>query len=409
MEAGYAKYKKECLQDEGKTSEIVMLTVADADCLFHPHYFYCIEQEVHKLEMEGHGEHMWTAFQAPQLPFRNFNNIPVVSRIWAYVASMYEVGGCASLVFGGSHMLFSTYTLPLELAHNADPWDGDVVAEDHHCFLKCFFYSLYASLQDASDVNPLFSMRTVDLPVKATSVLSLEGYWESNVARWQQARRHAQGVSELSYALLAAWRWLRYCPWYMHTAGNFFQMCKVVSRIVTVHLLPVYQIVPVTILCVDWFTHKRQIPMCPDRVWLVDARKGENLLCGMAGAWALVWPIIIPYALVVVANFTYIYNVFMIPVKKSKLSLWHAAYSSDGHASEKDHWQKVALFVRVGLDCSIFTGPVMLVCGFMAEVLAMVKLVVSGNHIKYVSASKGLSYGTMNTQDHGKPSETTTI
>ena len=31
---------------------------------------------------------------------------------------------------GGHHMVFSGYSLPLQLAYQAESWDGDVIAED---------------------------------------------------------------------------------------------------------------------------------------------------------------------------------------------------------------------------------------------------------------------------------------
>ena len=41
--------------------------------------------------------------------------------------------------------VFSAYSLPLDLAKNAQCWDGDVIAEDHHAFLKAWFYAVYKS------------------------------------------------------------------------------------------------------------------------------------------------------------------------------------------------------------------------------------------------------------------------
>jgi len=37
------------------------------------------------------------------------------------------------------------------LVLKAKPWDGDVIADDHHCYLKNFFYSIYHHVQVEAD------------------------------------------------------------------------------------------------------------------------------------------------------------------------------------------------------------------------------------------------------------------
>lgn len=394
---GKQKYAEEKKLDNAKT-EIVILTVADADCIFHPSYFNNISRGVAELEMQGNGQHLWTAWQPPQLPFRNLNDSPLSSRVWGYIASVFEAGGVTSLAYGGHHMLFSSYSLPLQLAIEAEAWDGDVIAEDHHCFLKCFFYSIYRC-RDDKKVQPLMQVRPVNLPVKSTSVVSSEGYWDSTVARWQQAKRHAQGVAEASYACFATWELLRHFPVRKMNTTIAFYLWRTVLRVVCVHTLPIFQVVPIGLLSLYWFANGYDVPMCPDRLWWADfGNKGEHLLCGLAGAWVLFWPVIVPMALATFSNFLYIKNCFVVP---PGTSIWHN--SDGGTRTWLCGWAKLALFVRVALDCFLFMGPVMFIFGFCSEILAYVSLVVYGNRMKYVTASKMItsdkSYGTMATTD----------
>lgn len=51
---------------------------------------------------------------------------------------------------GGHHMVFSAYSVHMQLAMDAQLWDGDVIAEDHHAYLKGFFYSARQSALEAS-------------------------------------------------------------------------------------------------------------------------------------------------------------------------------------------------------------------------------------------------------------------
>merc|ERR1719379_2711192 len=119
------------------------------------------------------------------MPFRNYYASPLPSRSWGYIATLYEFSGVSALSNGGTHMVFSSYSMSLKLAMDAQPWDGDVIAEDHHCFLKCFYYSIYASAQhaleeDQGEASPdLLQVRPVMLPVKSTSVVSSKGYWQT--------------------------------------------------------------------------------------------------------------------------------------------------------------------------------------------------------------------------------------
>jgi hypothetical protein len=136
--------RERCMED-GVDPGSTVLTVADADCIFHPSYFDKVGSEFRELRAasaatSGSGTwHPWTIWQPPQLPFRNYYGCMAPARVWGYIATIYEFGGVGGLVHAGFHMTFSSFSLPLELVSEADPWDGDVIADDHHCYLKCFF------------------------------------------------------------------------------------------------------------------------------------------------------------------------------------------------------------------------------------------------------------------------------
>ncbi|CAE7465376.1 unnamed protein product, partial [Symbiodinium pilosum] len=110
-----------------KISDRDVLTVCDADVILHPHYFEHISSDFVKLKEDK--SHLRTMWQAPQLPWRNFYESPVVSRVWGYISSLWEFGGVSSILYGWHHMVFSAYSLPLELARDVGCWDGDVIAE----------------------------------------------------------------------------------------------------------------------------------------------------------------------------------------------------------------------------------------------------------------------------------------
>eukprot|EP00442_Polarella_glacialis_P052661 CAMPEP_0115141342 /NCGR_PEP_ID=MMETSP0227-20121206/59478_1 /TAXON_ID=89957 /ORGANISM="Polarella glacialis, Strain CCMP 1383" /LENGTH=603 /DNA_ID=CAMNT_0002549681 /DNA_START=73 /DNA_END=1885 /DNA_ORIENTATION=+ len=371
----------------------VVLTVADADVLFHPSYFAHISRDFKKLRQEGKDQQKWTMWQSPQLPWRNFYESPIVSRTWGYISSMYEFGGVSSLTMGGHHMVFSAYSVPLQLACNAELWDGDVIAEDHHSYLKVFFYSAYQSqLQVAQDgtgsISSHVQVRPVMLPSKSTSVNSGDGYWATWIERWHQATRHTQGVAEMSYAFLAAWDLLCSVPvsslspsfvlYLPGPAGNRFSGADCVL---------VFEQLP----CAD----------VPKQAGVMNLQyaEGGTLLCGLAGAWVLTWPVAIPFTLLMVANYLFIRVAFIQPAeapaaKAGKRSLWHAA---DGGFSPSMGSSHAAAMMLITVDCIVFLGPIMAVYGALAAVLSYWNVMVRGNHFKYITASKslGTDYGAV--------------
>lgn len=396
------------LQKQGFLTSLssVVLTIADSDCLFHPGYFSYVSKEFNAMREDPGTPHLWTMWQAPQLPYRNYWQVPVCSRAWGYAAAMYEFGGVSSLSFGGRHMVFSAYSLPLQLAIHAEAWDGDVIAEDHHCFLKCFFYAMRVSAMNKLNmgeyptgsqpsVSPMLRMRPVYLPVKSTSVLSTKGYWWTWVERWHQARRHAQGVAELSYALLAAWDALFTLPWQAWSFSWFYRIGQVVLRLWCIHLLPICQATGLGALTILWLARGRNVPMCPTEIWWADLTTGEYLLCGLAGAWVLVWPVVIPMLLVTIANYLFLTIVFMRDreddqednAQRPKESIWHR---QDAGIPKIGGLYNTVAAGMVFLDCFCWVSILMVPYGFVVEVLAYIEVAIRGNRFQYVTASKAV-------------------
>jgi len=389
-----------------KSLSSVILTVADSDCIFHPDYFSTVSREFNCLRENPGGDHLWTMWQAPQLPWRNYYESIAASRIWGYISAAYETGGVCSLTFGGSHMVFSGYSMPLQLAMDAGAWDGDVIAEDHHAFLKCFFYSAHVDAKQASNgyhsCGPRLTVRPVYLPVKSTSV-STGSYWRTCVERWHQARRHAQGVSELSYAVLAACDAFATLPWKLQSFSLYWQVSKIIVRLWCMHLLPMCQAIALGAVTMMWLYHGTHIPDCFSGNSIFEVSKwsqteqGEYVVCSLAGARFLVWPIVIPTILVIVACYLLLSASFLQDKTKGQSSIW---YSQDGGAAKAQRG-KLATVALIACDLTFLFSAVMIPYGLLAEVVAYIDVAVHGNRVKYITAAKPppsptmLTYGTM--------------
>lgn len=393
-----------------KSRSSVILTVADADCIFHPGYFSAVGREFNMLRENPGNDHLWTMYQAPQLPYRNFSDSAACSRIWGYISSTYEFGGVCNLSFGGTHMTFSGYSLPLQLALGADAWDGDIIAEDHHAFLKCFFYSALASVEASgryTACTPQLKVQPIYLPVKSTSVAG-ESYLSTCVDRWCQAKRHAQGAAELSYAMLAAYDALLTLPWKSQCLAFHWQVSKVIGHLLCMHLLPLCQGIGLLAVTMVWLYHGRHLPLCPTDVTVADVLAGEYaashyLLCGFGGAGMLIWPMVLATSLIILANYLFLRAVFIRGKDTGKPeSVWHA---QDG-GTPLGGIPHIAALVQISFDCTFLASAMMIPYGFCANILAFIDIAIYGNRIKYVTASKPITttkYGTLSS--FGPPQE----
>mmetsp|Transcript_101986 Transcript_101986/g.179593 ORF Transcript_101986/g.179593 Transcript_101986/m.179593 type:complete len:682 (+) Transcript_101986:91-2136(+) len=380
------------LEKDGRLScqKSTILTVADVDCLFHPRYFNHVSREFNALREQPGDQHLWTIWQAPQACFRDYFSMPVCSRIWSYASTTYEYAGVSGLdAECGCHMVFSSFSLPLSLAIAAEAWDGDTICEDHHAYLKCLFYSCHVSATVALDsklsmgmkCKPTLQVRPVYLPIKSTSVISPEGYFATWMARWSQAKRHAQGVAEFSFAILGVWDTLTSIPWHVQSFYMFYRLGQVLVRLWCMHFLPVSQAIGLSVLTWRWFANGRNLPMCPNAIWWGDLTIEDELICGLAGAWVLVWPVVIPMLFVCIANFLIMYVVFFRNQQSHQAtSTWDRA----GLAEPEQSFcccvsARMGAFLLVMFDCFVCFSPLMVVYGFLVELLAYFNVAIWGN------------------------------
>lgn len=224
----------------------VFLTVGDADTLWHPQFFSAMSFQA--LQLPEH-EREWSFWQPPVLLMRNLFSVPQLTRCSAYGTILFELAGVVN-TWLSDHCCYSAYSLTLAMASHpmVGGWDTDVIAEDHHMFCKCYFSALWEQVegkkQDAcSDetaamtVRPKVQLRPVYLPAISYLVEDDKGWWSSCYARFQQARRHSQGIAELSYiwlqhAKLALAAGAGGLPWRTHAAAM-----GIALKLFTVHVI----------------------------------------------------------------------------------------------------------------------------------------------------------------------------
>jgi hypothetical protein len=182
-EAWAARQAKALFCDEmGFDLNHLTVTSCDADTLFHPRYFSALTYY-----FATNPKRYRTFWQGPIFYYNNVWDVPAPLRL------QNSLGGINHLakLMRKYVVLFpqSTYSLSMRMCYEVGYWDVDVVPEDWHMFLKCFF-----ELKGEPTVQPIL------LPVGNDGVRAHSyprTYWE----HYQQARRHAWGCSDIPYAL----------------------------------------------------------------------------------------------------------------------------------------------------------------------------------------------------------------
>lgn len=174
--------KRHLVDDLGYDLDNLTVTSCDADTVFHPSYFACLTYKF-ATDRQRH-RRFW---QSPILLTNNIWETPAPLRVGSALAGTHILANLCKR----DRVVFpqSTYSLSLRLAHDAGYWDPDVIPEDWHMFLKCFFL-----FSGAVEVEPIY------LPTGNDAVCARSA-WRSYVEAFQQHKRHAWGASDIPFAV----------------------------------------------------------------------------------------------------------------------------------------------------------------------------------------------------------------
>jgi hypothetical protein len=167
-----------------KMKECAIITVADADSCLDERYF---EALTYKFLTHDETDRHNRVYQPIVTHYRNADNVPAFSRVACQVSALFELSASTCEYY--HHMSYSTYSASLKFLESYDAWDPIVICEDTHTYVSSYFLS-----GGRTQVECIF------LPVHSFCA-EAESYFESMVARFTQARRHAFGICEIPYCL----------------------------------------------------------------------------------------------------------------------------------------------------------------------------------------------------------------
>lgn len=163
----------------------IVLTIADADSQIPEKYF----QEVDIARTKDSEYTPYGYYEPPMWFARNLGAVPALVRaadsIWSMLV-MTNLNNRRGIIFP-----CSTYSVTLNLIRDAGFWDTDAesIAEDMHCFIKCF-----CNTNGRARGTPIY------VPIFLTNI-ETEGYFENIKARATQGIRHMSGLADVGYVL----------------------------------------------------------------------------------------------------------------------------------------------------------------------------------------------------------------
>jgi len=185
-EAYAVKEAKKIWIDQGKYDlKKVVLTTCDADACFHPKYFSALTYQFTKNK-----KRYLRFWQSPMFNHNNYWRLPAFIKIVSTLSSVLH------LVFiqepDNLFMNYSTYSLSLKMIDDIGYWHTDIIPEDWHLFLQCFFHK-----KGQVEMQAIFLPTTIDAPEAKT-------YWGCLKSRYEQCKRHAWGATDIPYAVKEA-------------------------------------------------------------------------------------------------------------------------------------------------------------------------------------------------------------
>jgi len=178
-----ARWAKAKLVDElGYDLRYLTVTSCDADSMLHPHYF---ESLTFYFATDPHRYRRF--WQAPMLFYRNAWHVPSLVRLASSLNGLIYLAYLAD----PRRTLFplSTYSLSLLLADTVGYWDTDVIPEDWHMFLKCYF-----------NQRGLVKLVPIYLPIQSEAPRA-PSYVGTLLNAYRQIQRHAWGASDIAYTV----------------------------------------------------------------------------------------------------------------------------------------------------------------------------------------------------------------
>jgi hypothetical protein len=171
----------ELVNHRGLDIDDLTVTSCDADTQFHQQYFAALTYH-----FATHQQRYRRFWQAPIFFYNNIWQVPAPLRVPNAMSGLIHLGRLSRK----RRVLFSqsTYSLSMRMANDVGYWDPDIIPEDWHMFLKCFY-----KLDGQVEVEPIYLALGNDGALSSSRKATY-------VNHYLQVRRWGWGASDLPYA-----------------------------------------------------------------------------------------------------------------------------------------------------------------------------------------------------------------
>ncbi len=182
-QAWAARWIKRRLVDElGYHIDHLVVTTMDADTRWHKNYFAALTYL-----FAVNPQRYLRFWQGPIRYHGNIWDINPLMRIVNAYSTAFELAYLAAPWWMALPM--SSYSLSLRLLEGSGYWDVDVIADEHHMFIKAYF-----ARSGEVKLEPVF------LPFLADATTGID-LWDAIRNRYQQTLRHAWGSKEVGFTI----------------------------------------------------------------------------------------------------------------------------------------------------------------------------------------------------------------
>jgi cellulose synthase/poly-beta-1,6-N-acetylglucosamine synthase-like glycosyltransferase len=173
---------KQACDEMGLDPTRTLVTDLDSDFRLHPQYFAYVAHEFCSAT-----DGLTSIWQPVPVFLNNLWKVPAAVRVMATAATQWQM-----FLHQNPHRLvmFSSYTMSMQLLHEVGYWDSDVIPEDSRFFWKSFF-----RYGERLNVRPAF------LPVFGDAPRSRD-YASTHVSQYNQIKRWAWGATDVPYVTL---------------------------------------------------------------------------------------------------------------------------------------------------------------------------------------------------------------
>jgi hypothetical protein len=287
-------------------------------------------------------------------------------------------------------------------------------------FCKCYFASIWESIlmPKASDnaskapksIETKVKLHPVYLPVVSYMAESSAGWWASCKARFQQARRHSQGISEIAYTFLQYLHLLMAVGLKGLPVKTHLRIIGLGWKMSTVHLTNTIH--AFAVMLTSHFTMIKVMQMLSSgELWPFLLEELPAVLAqGATTSQGLTyWTVCTILGIFSPLSMMMTYTAYLVmvdslngvhlhptpsstqPCKTQAAARKNKAETDHQNHDEKEHLslaQKAGLSLLIWFDMSVLAETTIVIYGLIPEMMACLSLSRSGNRFDYIVADK---------------------